>query len=79
MFLYNPIGKTLSEVAMDLSPSFYGGYSIYVLQNEFDTVGVHIDTSYSVSAILINHPYLSDYKVKLENDFYGTTVLRVLN
>lgn len=71
------IGKPLVEVAKETDPDFRGGYSVYVLQNENDDTGKHIDTSWSVRAILRKHPEISDYKVKFENDFFGTTVLRV--
>jgi hypothetical protein len=78
MFMYNPIGKTLAEVAQETSASFNGGYEVFLLADDTDDIGVIVDTSYSVKAILNNHPELADYKVKLENDFYGMTVLRVL-
>ena len=78
MFMYNPIGKTLAEIAAETTADFRGGYSVFVLQDEIDTTGKEIDTSYSVKAILKNHPEIANHKVKLENDFYGTTALRVM-
>ena len=77
MFMYNPIGKTLAEIAKETTADFRGGYSVFVLQDETDTTGKQIDMSYSVRAILEEHPEIANYKVKFENDFYGTTVLRV--
>ena len=71
------IGKSLVEVAKETDVNFRGGYSVYVLQNENDETGRHIDTSWSVAGILREHPEILDYKVKFENDFFGTTVLRV--
>lgn len=76
--MYNPIGKTLAEIANETTVDFRGGYSIVELQDEADTIGKEIDMSYSVKAILKNHPEIENYKVKYENDFYGTTVLRVI-
>ena len=78
MFGYNPIGKTLAEVAKETTADFRGGYSIYILQDKTDTTGKHIDTSYSVRAILEDHPEIANYKVKYENDFYGINVLRAI-
>lgn len=78
MFIYNPIGKTLDEIAKETTTDLWGGYSIFELQDEADTIGKEIDMSYSVKAILKNHPEIANYKVKYENDFYGTTVLRVI-
>ena len=77
MFGYNPIGKTLLEVARDCS-LHYNGYSVFVLQDENDTTGKHLDEDFSVRLILKKHPEYADYKVKFENDFFGTTVLRVI-
>lgn len=77
MINYNCIGKTLSEIAKETPISFSGGYSVFLLQDETDTTGKEIDMSYSVMAILKKHPEIANYKVKLENDFYGMTVLRV--
>lgn len=76
--MYNLIGKTLAEIANETTADFRGGYSIFELQDEADTTGKEIDTSYSVKAILKDHPKIANYKVKYENDFYGTTVLRVI-
>ena len=78
MFMYNPIGKTLAQIANETKADFGGGYSVFVLQDETDTIGKEIDMSYSVRAILKDHPEIANYKVKLENGFYGTTVLRVV-
>ena len=78
MFMYNPIGKTLAEIAKETTASFRGGYSVFVLQDETDITGNEIDMSYSVRAILENHPEIANYKVKFENDFCGITVLRAI-
>lgn len=78
-FNYNPIGKTLAEVAKETKPDHYNGYSVFVLGNPKDTpCGKEIATSYSVQAILDKYPEYSEYVVKKTNDYYGTTVLRVM-
>ena len=76
MFLYNPIGKTLAEVGRECSTSF-NGYSVFVLKDENDKYGYPLDENISIRLILKEHPQYADYKVKYENDFFGTTVLRV--
>lgn len=76
MFLYNPIGKTLAEVHKDYGYNI-GGYSVFVLQDEKDTTGKLLDEDFSIGLILKKHPEYANCKVKYENDFYGTKVLRV--
>lgn len=76
MFLYNPIRKTLAEVHKDYGYNI-GGYSVFVLQDEKDTTGKPLDEDFSIGLILKKHPEYANCKVKYENDFYGTKVLRV--
>ena len=76
MFLYNPIGKTLAEVHKDCGGNM-SGYSVFVLQDKYDTIGKPLDEDFSIDLILKKHPQYANCKVKYENDFYGTTVLRV--
>lgn len=76
MFLHNLIGKTLIEVHKECGIS-YTGYSVFVLQDDEDTTGVRLDDDISVGYILRKHPEYADCVVKYENDFFGTTVLRV--
>ena len=76
MFLYNPIGKTLAEVHKDCGGNM-GGYSVFVLQDENDKTGKQLDEDFSIGLILRKHTQYANYKVKYENDFYGTKVLRV--
>lgn len=78
MNLEKYIGKTLAEVAAETCIDFLNGYSVFLLYNEHDLTGREIETAYSVKAILINHPELSECVVKCANDFYGTWVFRVL-
>lgn len=76
MFMYNLIGKTLAEIHKDCGSNI-GGYSVFVLQNEDDKRGKLLDEDFSISLILKKHPEYANCKVKYENDFYGTTVLRI--
>lgn len=78
-FNYNPIGKTLAEVAKETKPDHYNGYSVFELVDQKDIkYGKHVASSYSVQAILDKYPEYSDYVVKKTNGYYGTTVLRVM-
>ena len=76
MFMYNPIGKSLAEIHRDCGISMRG-YSVFVLQNEVDTIGILLDEDISIGEILKKHPQYANYKVKYENNFYGMTVLRI--
>ena len=76
MFLYNPIGKTLKQVHQDCGINMQG-YSVFVLQDDDDTTGVCLDEDFSIGLILKKFPQYANYIVKYENDFFGTTVLRV--
>ena len=49
-----------------------------ILQDEEDATGKLLDTSYSIKAIVEEHPEIANYKVKFENDFFGELVLRVI-
>lgn len=51
MFLYNPIGKTLAEVHKDCGGNIHG-YSVFVLQGEYDTIGKPLDEDFSIGLIL---------------------------
>ena len=72
------IGKTLADVAAETTLDIFCGYSVFLLYSEDDLTGREIETSYSVKAILNNHPELSECVVRRANDFYGTWVFRVL-
>lgn len=76
MLLYNPIGKTLAEIHKDCGSNM-GGYSVFVLQDKNDKIGKQLDEDFSIGLILRKHPQYANYKVKYENDSYGTKVLRV--
>lgn len=78
MFFYNTIGKSLRQVHQDCGSSLQG-YSIFVLQNNEDTVGKFLEEDFSIGLILKKFPQYADSIVKYENDFFGTTVLRIEN
>lgn len=72
------IGKTLAEVAEEPRPSL-SGYCVTILQDEEDDTGEYFDESYSVKAIIKEHPEIADYRVKFENIFFfDLMVLRVI-
>ena len=77
MFMYDPIGKTLAEVHKDCGSNMRG-YSVFILQDENDKTGTHLDTAFSIGMILKKYPQYSEYKVKYENNYFGEIVLRVL-
>ena len=76
MLFYDPIGKTLADIHKECGASAHG-YSVFVLEDNKDTIGKRLDEDFSVGLILKKHPQYANCKVKYENDFYGTTVLRV--
>ena len=76
MLFYDPIGKTLAEIHKECGSRSHG-YSVFVLEDNKDTIGKRLDEDFSVGLILEKHPQYANCKVKRENDFYGTTVLRV--
>lgn len=78
MFMYNPIGKTLLQVAQECGPNI-NGWGVFVLQSKDDTVGKEVGMDFSIMTILKQYPHLANYSVKMENDFFGSTILRVFH
>ncbi len=78
MFLYNPIGKSLKQIHQDCGCNMQG-YSVFVLQDDVDTVGKFLEEDFSIGSILKKFPQYANCLVKYENDFFGTTVLRIKN
>lgn len=78
MFMYNPIGKTLVQVNNDCGSSM-NGYSVFILLHEDDTIGKQIGEGFSVAQCLNYEEEYAHYVVKLENDFFGQTVLRAIH
>lgn len=72
----NYIGKTLMELGKECGVN-YNGYAVFALQDENDILGVLIDEKLHLGLILKKHPEYANWKVKFQNDYYGTTVLRV--
>lgn len=63
MFLYNTVGKTLSEVHKDCVCNKYG-YCVFVLQDKNDKTGKELDDGISIGLILKKHPQYANYKIK---------------
>lgn len=77
MFIgYDPIGKTLQQVAIETEPCV-NGYSVFVLQGFDDPIGEELCCSWSVGEIIRKFPDVANCKVKFTNDFFGMMVLRV--
>lgn len=76
MLGYNFIGRTLIDIHRACGVNF-DGYSVFVLQDENDDTGIRLGESISIGLILKDNPQYANCKVKYENDFYGTKVLRV--
>lgn len=78
MFLYNPIGKTLAQVHKDCGSNL-NGYAVFILLHNEDTIGKRIGEGISVGECLDYKEEYANYIVKLENDFFGQTVLRAID
>jgi len=79
MFIgYDPVGKTLHEIAMETEPDHRNGYSVFLLKNKDDPYGKELQLSYSVKAILREHPDVAQWRVHKYNDFLGCAVFRCL-
>ncbi len=71
------IGKTLREVAKKSAPGSKG-YVVFILQDATDDTGKRIGWCTHVSHLLNKCPGLAACKVKIAYDYYGETILRVL-
>ena len=78
MFMYNPIGKTLVQVHKDCGSNM-NGYAVFILLHEDDTIGKRIGEGISIGECLSYKDEYANYIVKLENDFFGQTVLRAIH
>lgn len=78
MFMYNPIGKTLAQVHKDCGSNM-NGYAVFILLYEDDTIGKQIGEGISITECLNYKDEYAHYVVKLENDFFGQTVLRAIH
>ena len=78
MFMYNPVGKTLLQVHKDCGSNL-NGYSVFILQDAHDAVGKCIGDGISIGECLHYEDTFAQYVVKLENDFFGMTVLRAIH
>ena len=78
MFMYNLIGKTLAQVNNDCGASM-NGYSVFILLHEDDSIGKQVGEGISIAECLNYEDEYANYIVKLENDFFGQTVLREIH
>lgn len=76
MLYYNPIGKTLSDIQKECEGRALR-FAVFVLKDERDHTGEYVCEDFFLGSILEKYPQYANYKVKRENDHYGTTVLRV--
>ena len=76
MFLYNPIGKTLAEVHKDCGRNMHG-YSVFVLQGEYDTIGKPLDEDFSIGLILKSTHNMRIARSNMKMIFMEQKVLRV--
>ena len=78
MFMYNPVGKTLAQVHKDCGSNM-NGYAVFILLHVDDTVGKRMGEGISIGECLDYKDEYANYIVKLENDFFGQTVLRAIH
>lgn len=78
MFMYDPIGKTLAEIHNDCKSNL-NGYAVFILLNKEDTIGRPLGEGISIAECLNYKDDYANYIVKLENDFFGQTVLRAIH
>lgn len=78
---YNPIGKTLRQVHMDVGSVFsVSGVNVFLLgekDNDIHSPGKLVETDFSLLSILRKHPEYAEAKVCNYNDYYGESVFRV--
>lgn len=71
------IGRTLREVAKKSAPGSKG-YVVFILRDTQDDTGKRIGWCAKVGHLLHKYPGLAACKVKIAYDYYGETILRVL-
>ncbi len=71
------IGMTLREVSQ-ISGINFKGYVVFVLRDEQDDTGRRIGECFHIRHFLDKFPGLAECRVKIAHDFYGETILRVV-
>lgn len=70
------LGKTLKEIAAKSDPNFKG-FVVFILKDNQDDTGWRVESCFHIRHFLQKHPEMANYKVKIANDYYGETILRV--
>lgn len=70
------LGKTLKEIAAKSDPNFKG-FVVFILKDDQDDTGRRVESCFHIRHFLQKHPEMANYKVKIANDYYGETILRV--
>lgn len=74
----NYIAYTLGDLAKKTGTNFKG-WAVFLLRDKDDDTGERVAEDFRISYIISRHPELADCVVKYSNDFYGQTVLRVID
>lgn len=77
-FVYNPIGKTLAEVAEDTKHDVRNGYFVYLLSDEEDTIGSEVCEVKTLLDVIAGYPQLKHCVVKYVNTFFDKVIIRVI-
>lgn len=71
------IGKKLKDIAPTMDFNKFG-VTVFLLENNKDTIGKRVANDYSLSLILMKDKALNDKKIIQAYDFYGESIFRVL-
>lgn len=74
----NMIAQALGDVAKNTGFNFKG-WVVFLLRDNDDGIGERVAEDIRISHILCKHPALSSCIVKYAHDYYGQTVLRVID
>lgn len=71
------IGLRLIELKTRHNTNRPGGFAVFRLQGQEDTVGIKIIEDYTIQSILERVPTLSFTEIVYAEDYYGQIILRV--
>lgn len=72
------IAHTLGDLAKNTGFNF-SGWVVFLLRDKDDDTGERVAEDFRISQIVRKHPELTGCIVKYANDYYGQTVLRVID
>ena len=72
------VGQTLGDLVKNTGFNFYG-WVVFLLRDKDDSTGARVAEDFRISQIVRKHPELTGCIVKCANDYYGQTVLRVID